>query len=216
VKTDEKTNTSKPAQPNDRPEKRQFKSRAALPRRPELRESRTSAFRVPATISLPALLNEQSDGQFRGLIRDLLTVARRLETARDYFGRRIDVTGPQYTLLMTVAQHQGATGVSVGSVAQAIHVSSAFVTAESGKLCRTGLLEKLPNPEDHRGALLRLTSTGRTKLHRLAAEIRSVNDLFFGLLSVRSFNELCAGAAALVRGSREALQYITGVEEEPE
>jgi DNA-binding MarR family transcriptional regulator len=171
---------------------------------------------VPATVSLPALLNEESDGQFRRLIRDLLTVARRLEMARDYFGRRINVTGPQYTLLMTVAQLQGAIGVSVGSVAKAMHVSSAFVAAEAAKLCRVGLIGKFPNPEDLRGALLKLTSRGRTKIERLAAEIRSVNDLFFGLLSVRSFNELCEGAGALVRGSREALQYIARVEEESE
>jgi len=74
----ERTNASRPALPNaDRPGKKQSRSSAA---RLGLRESRTAAFRVPATVSLPALLNEQSDGQFRWLIRDLLTVARRLET----------------------------------------------------------------------------------------------------------------------------------------
>jgi hypothetical protein len=66
----------------------------------------------------------QAKKPFRRLVRNLLTVARQPETARDYFGRRINVTGPQYNLLMTVAQFQGATGVSVGSVAQAMHVSS--------------------------------------------------------------------------------------------
>src|SRR5215813_10897602 len=98
------------------------------------------------TVSLPALLHEGSDSQFRRLIQDLLTVARRVEMARDYFGRQIKVTGPQYNLLMSVAQLQGATGVSVGTVAQAMHVSSAFVTAEAGKLVRIGLLKKRPNP----------------------------------------------------------------------
>ena len=92
-------------------------------------------FGLPLTISLPALLNnKQSDEQFRRLIQHLLTVARRLEMARDYFGRRINITGPQYNLLMTVAQLEGATGISVGAVAQAMHVSSSFVTAETGKL----------------------------------------------------------------------------------
>jgi DNA-binding MarR family transcriptional regulator len=133
--------------------------------------------------------------------------------ARDYFGRRINVTGPQYNLLMTVAQLHGTTGVSVGSVAQAMHVSSAFVTAESGKLSDVGLIRKRPNPEDGRGALLSLAPGGRLKIDRLIGEIRTVNDLFFGLLGARPFAELCASAGALVRGSSEAMRHIERVEE---
>ena len=175
---------------------------------------RASGYRLPETLSLVPLLDDgQSDRQFRRLIRDLLTVTRRLEQARDYFGRRINVTGPQYNLLMTVAELQGAGGVSVGSVAQAMHVSSSFVTAESGKLLDVGLLRKKTNLSDRRGALLKLTSLGRTKIHRLLAEIRAVNDLFFGLLTAESFTALHAGAEALVEGSGEAMQYIVRVEE---
>jgi DNA-binding MarR family transcriptional regulator len=133
--------------------------------------------------------------------------------ARDYFGRRIHVTGPQYNLLMTVAQFQGATGVSVGSVAQAMHVSSSFVTAETGKLSDLGLLKKEVNPSDRRGALIRLTPLGRRKVHGLLAEIRAVNDSFFGLLTAESFAGLCAVAEGLVGGSREAMHYIARMEE---
>jgi DNA-binding MarR family transcriptional regulator len=170
--------------------------------------------RLPATVSLTALLNnEQSDRQFRRLVQDLLTVARRLEMARDYLGRRLNITGPQYNLLMTVAQLQGATGIGVGSVAQAMQVSSSFVTAESGKLSDGGLLRKQPNPSDRRGALLKLTPLGRTKIHGLLTEIRAVNDSFFGLLTAELFAALCASAEALVGGSREAMQYIARMEE---
>src|SRR6516165_11671805 len=179
------------------------------------REGITAAdnYHVPATVSATVLLDGGSDRQFRGLVRDLLTVARRLEMARDYFGRLINVTGPQYHLLMTVAQLQGASGIGVGKVAQVMHVSSAFVTAETGKLTTLGLLKKRPNPQDRRGALLSLTQTGRLKMDRLIPEIRAVNDLFFGGLGAHSFPDLCASAAALVHGSREAMRYIERVEE---
>jgi DNA-binding MarR family transcriptional regulator len=168
---------------------------------------------LPPTVSLPALLDRGSDRQFRRLVQDLLTVARRLETARDYFGRRIDVTGPQYHLLMTVAQLQGETGVSVGSIAHVMNVSSAFVTSETGKLSVMGLMRKRPNPQDRRGALLSLTQAGRLKVEFLIPAIRVINDLFFGKLDRRSFTELCAGAAALVQGSREAMHYIERAKE---
>src|SRR6516162_3879345 len=168
---------------------------------------------VPPTVSATVLLDRGSDRQFRGLVQDLLTVARRLEMARDYFGRLINVTGPQYHLLMIVAQLQGALGVSVGAVAQVMQVSSAFVTSETGKLSTLGLLKKRPNPQDRRGALLSLTQVGRLKMDRLIPEIRAVNDLFFGKLGSRSFRELCVGAAALVQGSREAIRYTEKAEE---
>jgi DNA-binding MarR family transcriptional regulator len=174
---------------------------------------REAADGLAATVSRPELLDQGSDQRFRKLVQDLLTVARRLETARDYFGRQIAVSGPQYHLLMTVAQLQGATGVSVGAAAQAMNVSSAFVTTETGKLSRVGLLKKRRNPEDRRGALLSLTQTGRSKMERLMPAIRTINDLFFGQLDRESFAEVCAGAAALARGSREAMQQIERAEE---
>ena len=171
-------------------------------------------YHVPPTVSATVLLDRGSDRQFRGLVQDLLTVARRLEMARDYFGRLINVTGPQYHLLMTVAQLQGASGIGVGKVAQVMQVSSAFVTAETGKLSTLGLLKKRPNPQDRRGALLSLTQAGRLKMDRLIPEIRAVNDLFFGRLDSRSFRELCVGATALVQGSREAMRHTEKAEEE--
>src|SRR5215467_8771397 len=172
-----------------------------------------ASYHLPATVSLPELLDRGSDRQFRKLVQDLLIVTRRLETARDFFGRQIDVTGPQYHLLMTVAQLQGATGVSVGSVAHVMNVSSAFITSETGKLSVLGLVRKRPNPQDRRGALLSLTQVGRLKIERLIPAIRAINGLFFGRLDSRSFTELCTSAAALVQGSREAMQYIERAKE---
>jgi len=171
------------------------------------------SFHLPATVSLPEVLDRGSDWQFRRLIQDLLVVSRRLETSRDYFGRQIDVTGPQYHVLMTVAHLQGATGVSVGSVADVMHVSSSFVTSETRKLSEMGLVRKRSNPQDRRGALLSLTQAGSLKIEYLIPAIRAVNDLFFGRLDSRSFTEVCAGAAALVQGSREAMHYIERAKE---
>src|SRR5215813_6920898 len=190
-----------------------LRARNASSQKSKRQESRAAGYHPPATTSLPALLHGQSDQKFRRLIQDLLTVSRRLELARDYFGRRISVTGPQYSLLMTVAQLQGATGVSVGSVAKAMHVSSAFITSEIGKLSDAGLITKRPNPEDGRSALLSVSPAGRMRIDGLMSEIRAVNDLFFGLLGARSFAQLCAATEALVRGSREAMQYIERIEE---
>jgi DNA-binding MarR family transcriptional regulator len=94
-----------------------------------------------------------------------------------------------------------------------MHVSSAFVTSETGKLSARSLLRKRANPQDGRGALLSLTQAGRLKMDQLIPEIRAVNDLFFSRLDAHSFSELCASAVALVDGSREAMRYTQKIEE---
>src|SRR6266849_10945248 len=174
-----------------------------------------AAYVLPPTTTNGALLDRGSDRRFRTLVNDLFTVASRMETVRAHLGRRMGVSGPQYSVLIAVAHLQGARGVSVGAVAQAMHVSSAFIAAETGKLSRLGLLLKRPNPQDRRGVLVSLAPAGWLKIDRVGAEIRAINNLFFGLLDASSFAALSAAAALLVKGSAKAVHYVDAVESEP-
>jgi MarR family transcriptional regulator, organic hydroperoxide resistance regulator len=169
---------------------------------------------LPPTVSAAALLEKGSDRRFRTLVNDLFTIASRMETVRAHLGARMGISGPQYSVLVVVAHLQGERGVSVGAVAQAMHVSSAFIATETGKMARLGLLLKLANPEDRRGVLLRLAPAGRLGIDRISPEIRAINDLFFGGLDIPSFAALSTAAGTLVKGSRKAVHYVTAVENE--
>jgi MarR family transcriptional regulator, organic hydroperoxide resistance regulator len=179
------------------------------------RDDGKAAYALPPTASIGALLDKGSDRRFRTLVNDLFTVASRMETVRTHLGGRMGISGPQYSVLIAVAHLQGERGASVGAVAQAMHVSSAFIAAETGKMARRGLLLKRPNPDDRRGVLLRLAPAGRLKIDRAAAEIRAINDLFFGALDAPAFCALSAAAAALVKGSGKAVHYLRAVDSEP-
>jgi DNA-binding MarR family transcriptional regulator len=170
---------------------------------------------LPPTTSRPALLERGSDRRFRVLVNDLFTIAGRMEILRNHLGARMGLSGPQYSVLIAVAHLQGQRGASVGAVAQAMHVSSAFIASETGKMARMGLLLKRANPDDRRGVLLSLAPAGRLSIDRAAAEIRAINDLFFGALDSAAFCALSAAAAALVQGSAEALHYLRAIEAEP-
>ena len=159
---------------------------------------------MPATVSRPALLEKGSDDRFRRLVYDLLTIASRMTTVREHLGGRMGISAPQYSLLMAVGQFQGERGVGVTAVAKVLHVSSAFVATELGKLAQAGLLAKRTNPKDGRAVLLSLTRTGRSLIARHSAEIRAVNDIFFGTLTASLFGNASAAMAALVRGSARA------------
>ena len=171
-------------------------AKAKLPRRqPEA----TAA--LPATASRQALLEAGSDDRFRQLVYDLLTISVRMETAREHLARRLGVSGPQYSILIAIARLQDRHGVRVGGVAKALHVTSAFIATETGRLARLGLLSKSPNPKDRRGILLALTPRGQAALVKLGPEIRAVNDDFFKPLDRAGFQALASTAAALVESS---------------
>jgi MarR family transcriptional regulator, organic hydroperoxide resistance regulator len=165
------------------------------------RENAAAAYVLPPTASSRALLDKGSDRRFRTLVNDLFTIASRMEIVRAHLGRRMGLSGPQYSVLIAVAHLQGERGVRVGTVAQAMHVSSAFIASETGKMARLGLLLKRPNPQDRRGVLLTLA--------------RAINDTFFGALDGGSFAALCVAAQALVKGSGKAVHYVNAVESEP-
>jgi DNA-binding MarR family transcriptional regulator len=186
-----------------------------LAKAPAKQDIGAAAYALPPTVSDGALLEKGSDHRFRALVNDLFTIASRMELVRAHLGARMGISGPQYSVLVAVAHLQGECGVSVGSVAQAMHVSSAFIASETGKMARLGLLLKRANPQDGRGVLLSLAPAGRLRIDRVSAEIRAINDLFFGVLDGASFAALSAAAAALVKGSGKAVHYVNAVESEP-
>jgi DNA-binding MarR family transcriptional regulator len=163
---------------------------------------------LPATVTCAPLLKGGSDQRFRVLVADLFTISMRMEMVREHLGRRMGISGPQYSIVVAVAHLQGHNGISVGALAQALHVSSAFIATEAGKLARRRLLLKRTNPHDRRGVLLSVAPAGRLAVDRVSAEIRTINDLFFGALDAASFVGLSDAAAALVESSAKALRHI--------
>jgi MarR family transcriptional regulator, organic hydroperoxide resistance regulator len=171
-------------------------------------EIKTAKSRLPATVSRPALLEGGADARFRRLVYDLLTIASRMTVVREHLASGMGITAPQFSLLMAVGQFHGERGVGVTAVAKVLHVSSAFVATETGKLAQVGLLTKRANPQDRRAVLLSLTRTGRALIERNSNEIRSVNDAFFGALTRTTFAALSTTMAELVRSSARATAHL--------
>jgi len=167
----------------------------------------------PLSVSRDALLENGSDLKFRHLLYGLLTIGDRLEVGRGRFGRRIGVSGPQYSILMAIVERGAAHGVGVSALADALHVSAPYITNETTKLIARGLVEKRVNPADGRGALLTLTEDGRKSLHRLTPALRLGNNIFFRSLSKKQFRELCRMVDALVKDAPAAIEAIDALEE---
>jgi MarR family transcriptional regulator, organic hydroperoxide resistance regulator len=166
-------------------------------------------YHPPLTVTRRALLSRGSDVDFRRLIYRLLLVEERLRRARDFLGRQAGLTGPQYTMLITVAYLQGATGITVQSLARNLRVTSAFITAESRRLIERGLLAKRTNPDDSRSTLLSVTAAGRRRIEKLVPELRTVNNAFFAHVTARSFRDAMQFLEQLLAGSEQVMAHIS-------
>lgn len=172
-------------------------------------------FSFPVTATNPMLTSGKSDHALRKLLYDFFTVSARLEYLRRYLGKKVGLTGPQYSLIMAVAELQGNVGVSVGRVADYLHVTGTFVTTESGKLSKKGFLQKRPNTQDRRVSLLSIAPKGQKALNSLFPELQQINDIFFELQSRSDFEQLCKLIQRLVGNSQRVLVLVNATRQDP-
>src|SRR5258708_26724494 len=91
------------------------------------RENAAAAYVLPPTVSSRALLDKGSDRRFRTLVNDLFTIATRMEIVRAHLGRRMLLSRPQYSVLISAAHLQAQRSVTVGTVAQAMLISRPLI-----------------------------------------------------------------------------------------
>jgi len=134
----------------------------------------------PLTTSLEAFVKGGSDNEFRRLIYNLTSLFNQMMRTRKHFAAYIGVTEAQLLMMTIIAEMRGST---VGQIADALGVSSQFVTIEIGHLVKKHIVEKRPNEADRRSMLLNLTAKGRTLLRELAPLRQRVNDLHWRSLT---------------------------------
>src|SRR5215472_16263738 len=164
--------------------------------------------KLPLSVTRSALLSGKSDHSFRELLYNFFTISNRLEQVRRYLGSRVGLSGPQYNLMMAVAELQDSTGVSVGRVAEYLHVSGTFVTAETEKLVRKGYINKHHDRHDMRVSRLVIGEKGWMALSSLFPELQQVNDLFFAIDSKEEFEALQRTLQRMVESSQRTLALM--------
>jgi len=167
-------------------------------------------FTMPPSVSRTELLDENgtSDRRFRQFIYDFSALGAQLDLVRTYLSSQLGLSSPQYNIVMIIAQYQGAKGISVSDVAQHLHVTTAFITSEVGKLEQAGLVEKRPNPNDGRGVLLCLTAVGEARALQIGPKRLLINDHLFRGLSGDDFRQLTQTVASLIDAFTETINML--------
>jgi DNA-binding MarR family transcriptional regulator len=148
------------------------------------------------TASRPELLPGGSDERLRALVYGIFGMSARFDRLRERIGELIGLSGLRYHILMALADVEPGQEATVGEVARALHVTGAYVTMETGKLARAGLVAKRQNPDDRREVRLALTPKARRTIVELAPALRQINDELFGFLSrdqFAAFGDIVAG-----------------------
>lgn len=178
-----------------------------MPRDPSARaKGKTRA--KPLTVSRPELLVNRSDSQFRAFVHGMLAFAARLEGVRSRFAALVGLTGIQYTILISIGHLQTDGEVTVGAVADHLHLSGAFVTIETGKLLGLGLITKVQDLKDRRRVCLRITSRGRDLLCELSPVQVRVNDVLFDFLNAEQFRALALMIDRVVECGDRAISML--------
>ena len=95
--------------------------------------------------------------------------------------------------------------VTVNQLAEHLHLSGAFVTIETNKLKKLGLIDKKANPDDKRKMRLTMTTAGSRLLTELLPIQQNINDVLFEGVTRTEFKVLCSFVERLVTNGDQAV-----------
>ncbi len=168
--------------------------------------------RAPA-ITHETFLENGRDDRFREFIYAFLITSVRMEKVREKIGGLIGLNGIRYHILTVISELAAEAPVAVGDVARALHAGRTYVTMETGRLEKQGLIAKTPNPEDGRSVLVTLTAKGRRAMEDLAPYRREINDDLFAGLSgddFRAFHGLMTKMVATTENALATADRLAG------
>jgi len=82
--------------------------------------------------------------------------------------REHGLTAAQHQLLLAIAGSDDPRGPTVGNVAEALLLKHHSAVGLVDRAEASGVVERVPDPEDHRVVRLRLTRSGRRRLEQLS------------------------------------------------
>src|SRR5215510_12515757 len=106
-----------------------------------------------------------------------------LEELRYFWAKTLGISGPQWMILMALADMDQDDGVPVNAVSKKLHVDSSFVTTQSKLLEKKGFLRRKTSVEDARIVKMSLTDKTYKHLSGLATQQEALNDFIYAELN---------------------------------
>ncbi len=170
----------------------------------------------PPIISIPGLSSDEAGQLLLTLIWDFFSIASHLGSIRTLWAGMAGITGPQWNILTATDYLDAGEGVSVGEIANKLHVKSTFVTAQSKLMEKSGHLRRRPSQKDKRIVLLSLTPQAIDKANAFYDIRRRMDQTMFGEFSGQEFQQLVKQVEAIrTRTERALLELKNGLSNPP-
>ncbi len=133
----------------------------------------------------------------RSFIWEIISINVHLEALRRLHAKALGITGPQWLILMVLADLDKEHGVPVNVVSRMMHVDPSFVTTQSKLLEKKGLLRRRPSASDARVVQMSLTDKTYKHLAILATQQEDLDEFVFGEFDDRELSTFVNRLAVL-------------------
>jgi MarR family transcriptional regulator, organic hydroperoxide resistance regulator len=144
----------------------------------------------------------------RRLSWEIASISAHLEELRYFWAKTLGISGPQWMIVVALADHDQGDGVPVNAVSKLLHVDPSFVTTQSKLLEKKGFVRRKTSSEDARIVQMSLTDKTRKHLANLASQQESLNEFIFAEFSERELNDLAGKLGALKRRLEKAVLKV--------
>ena len=153
--------------------------------------------RVLAKNSNPPQRSARSQDLVRRFAWEIASINVHLEELRHFWAKALGISGPQWMILMALADLDKGDGVAVKVVSKMLHVDPSFVTTQSKLLEKKGFMRRKTSVDDARVVQMSLTDKSYKHIANLASQQEALNEFIFAELNDKQLDDLNHTLAAL-------------------
>jgi DNA-binding MarR family transcriptional regulator len=135
---------------------------------------------------------------------EIASISVHLEEIRHFWAKTLGISGPQWMMVVALADLDKGEGVPVNAVSKMLHVDPSFVTTQSKLLEKKGFIRRKTSAEDARIVNMSLTDKTYKHLAGLAAQQETLNEFIFAEFDASELAELTRKLAALKKRLEKA------------
>jgi MarR family transcriptional regulator, organic hydroperoxide resistance regulator len=169
---------------------------------------RTGAKRVASARGDARVRGTDGGGQNQDIVRrflwDIASINIHLDEIRRFWARTLGISGPQWMILMAMADLDRGEGVPVKEVSTMLHVDPSFVTTQSKILEKNGFMRRITSSQDARVVLMSLSDKACKQIANLSSREDMLNKFIFADFDDRSLADIADQIEALKRRLEKA------------
>jgi len=139
---------------------------------------------------------------------EIASINVHLEELRHFWARTLGISGPQWMIIMALADLDKGPGVPVNAVSKLLHVDPSFVTTQSKLLEKKGFVRRKTSTEDARIVNMSLTDKSSKHLANLVSKQETLNEFIFSEFSAGEINDLTAKLSSLKKRLEKACMKV--------